>query len=359
MLKLNSRAVNADATSAPNLGIYTGYNSIFSNDWDVYSSYGGTIYARGNWWGSYPASPIYYGTLDYSNALSYDINARMAEIPPHSGPVGILAKLAADPDTSGMKKLNEAYIRYANGDCESALGLFQDIAARYQDAFAGSRALVFADRILEKLGRDAKANLCTTINRNPRARVASVAGSLLVSRLVKEGSYKDALNEALALINDQDKSIVKDALYNAGNILWYKFGDRETGKSYLTRLIAEFPDDPLSASAQSTLGESAPPSIKLPRAGGQDPTKNLLEVNNYPNPFNPSTIIRYTIPENGHTSLKVFDLLGREVAILVNEFKVAGTYEARFDASSLPSGVYVYRLVTAGKSLVQKMTLLR
>ena len=360
ILKLNSWAVYTDATSAPNLGIYTGYNSIHLNDYyDVYSNYSGTIYARGNWWGSYPASPSYYGTLDYSNAFSSDINGRMAEVPPRSGPVGILAKLAANPDTSGMKKLNEAYIRYANGDYEVALGLFQDIAAQYRDAFSGSRALVFADRIMEKLGRDAKANLYTTINRSPRARVASVAGSLLVSRLVKEGSYKDALNEALALINDQDKSIVKDALYNAGNILWYKFGDRETGKSYLTRLIAEFPDDPLSASAQSTLGESAPPSIKLPRAGGQDPTKNLLEVNNYPNPFNPSTIIQYTIPENGHTSLKVFDLLGREVEILVNEFKVAGTYEARFDASSLPSGVYVYRLVTAGKSLVQKMTLLR
>jgi tetratricopeptide (TPR) repeat protein len=360
VLKLNSWAVYTDATSAPNLGVYTGYNSIYSNDYyDVYSNYSGTIYARGNWWGSYPAAPSYYGTLDYSNAFSYDINGRLAETPGGNGIVRGLSKLGATPDTSGMRELDQAYKLYLNNDYEAALSSFQNIATRYRDAFVGSRALVFMDRILEKLGRDAKPDLRAAMNGAPGSKTASVARFLLVNELVKEGSYEEALGNAVSLMNDPNKSFVKDALYNAGNILWYKLGDRETGKSYLTRLTAEFPDDPLSASAKSTLGGFAPPSAKPPLAGRQAPTEYVLGTNNYPNPFNPSTIIRYTLPENGHTSLKVFDLLGREVAILVNEFKVAGTHEARFDASSLPSGVYVYRLEIAGKSLVQKMTLLR
>jgi hypothetical protein len=65
---------------------------------------------------------------------------------------------------------------------------------------------------------------------------------------------------------------------------------------------------------------------------------------NFPNPFNPSTKIRYDIPKTSLTSLKVYDVLGNEIITLVNEEKPAGNYEVEFDAPGLPSGVYFYRL---------------
>jgi photosystem II stability/assembly factor-like uncharacterized protein len=65
---------------------------------------------------------------------------------------------------------------------------------------------------------------------------------------------------------------------------------------------------------------------------------------NYPNPFNPSTVISYQLPITSHVSLKIFDLLGREVATLVNEEKRAGSYEVTFNAQNLSSGVYFYQL---------------
>ena len=65
---------------------------------------------------------------------------------------------------------------------------------------------------------------------------------------------------------------------------------------------------------------------------------------NYPNPFNPNTRIKYQIPNAGLVILKVYDILGKEVSKLVDEYKPAGNYEVEFDASSLPSGVYFYRL---------------
>jgi len=71
---------------------------------------------------------------------------------------------------------------------------------------------------------------------------------------------------------------------------------------------------------------------------------------NYPNPFNPTTIIKFTISDLRFTILKIYDVLGNEVATLVNEEKVAGIYEVEFDATGIPSGIYFYRLTTVDPS---------
>jgi hypothetical protein len=85
---------------------------------------------------------------------------------------------------------------------------------------------------------------------------------------------------------------------------------------------------------------------------------------NYPNPFNPTTTIRYMIAGTGeagavHTRLVVHDLLGREVAVLVNEPRAAGTYEVRFDATGLASGVYLCTLMAGGNRETRRLVLMR
>jgi hypothetical protein len=65
---------------------------------------------------------------------------------------------------------------------------------------------------------------------------------------------------------------------------------------------------------------------------------------NYPNPFNPATTIKFSIPQGGFVSMKVYDMLGREVAKVVNENLQAGAYEVNFDASNLTSGAYFYKI---------------
>ncbi|MDE3058522.1 MAG: T9SS type A sorting domain-containing protein, partial [Bacteroidota bacterium] len=80
---------------------------------------------------------------------------------------------------------------------------------------------------------------------------------------------------------------------------------------------------------------------------------------NFPNPFNPSTNIRFEIPVSGFVSLKVYDVLGREVVTLVNERKSPGTYNVNFDASGLPSGIYLYQLNSPEGTLTKKMVLLK
>ena len=79
--------------------------------------------------------------------------------------------------------------------------------------------------------------------------------------------------------------------------------------------------------------------------------------NNYPNPFNPTTIIRYSIPEASFTSIRIYNELGKEVSALVNETKSAGTYEVEFNASNLSSGVYYYKLQAGSFTETKKMIL--
>ena len=88
------------------------------------------------------------------------------------------------------------------------------------------------------------------------------------------------------------------------------------------------------------------------------PTEFILEQN-YPNPFNPSTVISYQLPVNSHITLKVYDVIGREVATLVNEVKEAGRYSTQFDGTKLSSGIYVARLQSGGKVQLKKMLLLK
>lgn len=80
---------------------------------------------------------------------------------------------------------------------------------------------------------------------------------------------------------------------------------------------------------------------------------------NYPNPFNPSTTINYSIPKSGNVKLTVFNILGREVKILVNQFQNAGVYSVNFDAEELSSGIYLYRLSSGQFSGTRKFILLK
>lgn len=91
-----------------------------------------------------------------------------------------------------------------------------------------------------------------------------------------------------------------------------------------------------------------------------DQLQNRFELSqNYPNPFNPTTTISYSIPKQSNVSLKVFDIVGREVAVLVDKEKSAGSHKIDFNASELSSGVYIYRLQSDDFSETKKMMLLK
>ncbi len=99
-------------------------------------------------------------------------------------------------------------------------------------------------------------------------------------------------------------------------------------------------------------------SVGIKKISGITPSGFSLEQN-YPNPFNQSSIIKFQSPVEGLTQLKIYDILGKEVSTLLNENLLPGTYELRFDAKDLPSGIYFYKLTTGNFTDTKRMIFLK
>ncbi|MBI1931305.1 MAG: T9SS type A sorting domain-containing protein [Ignavibacteriales bacterium] len=137
------------------------------------------------------------------------------------------------------------------------------------------------------------------------------------------------------------------------------------GTSYLRSCLPLSNGDILAAGYDHTSNIGDYVVVKLT----QNPTgveyQNSIQPNdftlyqNYPNPFNPITTIKYSVSVKSYIRLSVYDILGREVSILVNESKHAGNYEIEFDASHLASGIYFYRLQAGSLSKAKRMTLIK
>ncbi|MBU1097058.1 MAG: T9SS type A sorting domain-containing protein [Bacteroidetes bacterium] len=110
--------------------------------------------------------------------------------------------------------------------------------------------------------------------------------------------------------------------------------------------------------ASVRFNNNASPLTDIKKLENQIPSSFVLHQN-YPNPFNPSTTIKYEIIETGFTTLKIYDIIGNEVASLINEVKGAGNYAVNFNASGLSSGVYFYTISTKENQQTKKMLLLK
>ena len=158
--------------------------------------------------------------------------------------------------------------------------------------------------------------------------------SIVIQRKVGTGSFV-----FVAKIAPTD-SIFVDTSTSAGTAYYYRLSVMRTDSVELQ----SYPIT-LTVSANSVSAQPVPVEFEL--------------SNNYPNPFNPTTLIRYAIPEYGMVTLKLYDALGREMETMVNKAQQAGRYEVTVDGSHLPSGVYFYRLNSRGRSLTRKMSLVK
>uniref|UniRef100_UPI000E367709 T9SS type A sorting domain-containing protein n=1 Tax=Rhodohalobacter sp. SW132 TaxID=2293433 RepID=UPI000E367709 len=144
---------------------------------------------------------------------------------------------------------------------------------------------------------------------------------------------------------------VKDTSYTLNNNLL------ETGETYEWR-VRGVKDSVEGKWSRVYTFETDTDSRALTSVDGEAPLETAIEQN-YPNPFNPSTQIEFTLSELQNVTLSVYDMAGRQVAVLVDGMRQAGRHSASFHADHMASGVYFYRLVTETQSFTMKMTLLK
>ena len=182
-----------------------------------------------------------------------------------------------------------------------------------------------------------------------------------------------------------DVAIHEAALVTVPNVTFSSTGDFDTGSNYtigdasveeftfrtnffqadyigneipaatldLTGIVGNF-----SGTPQITARSSADFNFDVSADLGEMAYQFRLDQN-FPNPFNPTTSINYTIGETANVNLVIYDVLGRRVATLVNEVQSPGFYNVNFDATRLASGTYIYRLETADQVAIRKMMLIK
>ncbi|MGB2866983.1 MAG: T9SS type A sorting domain-containing protein, partial [Bacteroidota bacterium] len=184
--------------------------------------------------------------------------------------------------------------------------------------------------------------------------VGRVASEILPGSYRAAGRKADAIQAVRALQEKYSGSeSEKRALIFVAALMGNKEEERDIKKDCIAQLKAKF-GSTCDAGILAALGTDNSESKAV--AG---PEEEAGELSNYPNPFNPTTVISYKLIAVSNVSLRIFDILGREVAVLVNESKNPGRYSVTWDASKLPSGVYFSKLEVAGKSIIRKLLLIK
>ena len=185
----------------------------------------------------------------------------------------------------------------------------------------------------------------------------------LIWKAIDESDYEGALkltDEILAL-KDVAEDLKPEMLYEKGLIYKYYLNDKEKSGVMFTLILKNYPKSELCKLAALEQGVDFSITIDKKKNNTQQseiPNENVLG-NAYPNPFNPTTVISYSLKKQGYITLTVFDVLGKEVARLVDGVQTEGQHRVNFNGIDLPSGIYVYQLKGSDFILNKKMQLIK
>ena len=352
-------------------------NNIYGNSSaDGYASGGGIIIAEYNWWGVYPPSTSQFvigsgSSIDYSNALT-----SQGDCP--SGGGGMIVRqsssLTSGVDSSGS--IADIYQRATNTllsqDYTTSSSLYRLILR--SNAFVAYKQRAMA-RLLSVFLRSSDSAIISdlkshiigmdSLSQNAEALLAEAyAGSgnttnaaALANDLIAKNPGTETEKQALLLLaslQSFDKS-AESISAQALNDLKAKFGS-SLDQGLMTALTTANDVVSSNVSLNKEAVEKTNGTVVVENANTAVKEYN---IENYPNPFNPTTTIAYQLPKDGHVTIKIFDAIGREVTTLVDEFKPSGRYSVQFDASRLSSGIYFYSLRSSNYNTVKKMSLIK
>lgn len=355
---------------AGTISSYGRNNSIYNNYTNDARSYkNSVVYAQCNWWGN-------DGAQIYKDATStLDVQFPLASDPWNQGPppgeegMNIIINNNDSPDDGDgfnpdSSVLAGIYLEAQERIVEAVLHYKQMVMNDNHPGFALGRLVGIKNRYHIQNIRNYLENLL--IENRPYKPIVM---TLFAGILLGEDKYNLAMLLYSQIINQYPNT------YYSVNALFEKFfaalnyeNDRVLAEQLLQELMALGLTDEefimrlqIAENLYNTYGLEN--FTKSSYTGLENNESEIVDhyslSENFPNPFNPTTSIKYQIPKAGNVTLKIYDILGSEIATLVDDFKETGRYEVNFNASSLASGVYIYRINVNDYTNVKKMVLLK
>jgi hypothetical protein len=339
-------------------------NQIYDNtSYNARALSGNEILAEGNWWGTDPPNVSKIsGTVDYTPWMRHQ-----SEYPP-TGSWGDGEDAPIDPEIIAgvetmtmdeLTKLKQARESFLKGEYGESKQLYKDILSGSENTETQSQAIVGLYQIF-CMTRDISLVEEARSHRELWNDAGITAGEILYNMYAALGRYDDSRSVAESLIQRHpDSETEMHALIHLAALRGFTVEMEEVSQKALAELTRKY-GTAIDKGLLAALGGDPHEVERF--AGDMNDKENdpeELSLTSYPNPFNPATTLHYSLPSKGHIVLKIYDVLGREVKVLVDEYRDAGSYNVTFDASRLPSGVYFSRIDFAGQSLVQRMLLVK
>jgi hypothetical protein len=366
----SSLALLGDIMALPKITVYrAGNNSIHNNGTlsgtysgkEVYNATSTTVEANENYWGGTPTSSQFFGPSDYTNWLSSPpTGTSIAGLPPGDDSSILLTKnglshLSGDDDDTVIKKEIiqnlRALIAQSPGSTEAVSALMTIFSFIRTDR---------NDRLGERNG--IYGYLHGLSQAHGQLEIGRRALQLMIIERLGRENFAKAIEHAqtaLAKFSGEMRQEVMSLLIR----LLLRTGEIAKAQQLFDAYKTDYPDDVnmhellqgMFDHAEHDLAHSAPANGGLPRPStNPDVTESSAPrefslAQNFPNPFNPATEIRYALPQAGKVTLKIFNMLGEQVRVLIDDYKPAGQYTTLWDGkdsqgNTVASGIYLYQI---------------
>ncbi len=352
-------------------------NNIYGGTlYDAYADGGATIEAEYNWWNQSPPNwnKIYYVPGSYIDTLNWLTS--QGGCPGGGGDVIVQGGSSATTSVDSSGSASQLYQRATNAfliqDYATSSSLCQFILKSNASVADKQRAMV---RLLSVLLQSGDTTIVSELKSFMVGTdsLSQTAEELLANAYTATGKTSNAVSLANDLISkNPGTEIEKRALLLLASLRAYDKSAESISAQALQDVKAKYGSslDQGMMAALTTANDVAAVSLSpnksvAQKAKGEAKVENAngpvteYGIENYPNPFNPTTTIAYQLPKDGKVTIKIYDAIGRVVTTLVDEFKPSGRYSVQFDASRLASGIYFYSIRSGNYNAVKKMLLLK
>jgi tetratricopeptide (TPR) repeat protein len=350
---------------------YLEYITLCNNTWDIYTDGTSTGYGDASAFSGNPASTT-YGNVTYNN---YSICSWPKRTPS-------LSSFTKDPSYDDFSKVSDGYFTLMKkiysenkeasvidhskyiSDYTSLKNNFNLFITQNPNSKLAKTSLSAITHILKAVNdyEGLKTYLEAIVDKKELLNLNGLAKKYLMDYYCNQSNYAQALTLADEIItnNSTDTDLICHILYSKGLIYQYSLDRKDEAIKIYEEILSNYPDNAAAMPAKIQL-KNMGVEVKDIDISDKTVTKTELKFDsgNYPNPFNPTTTISYSLPTDGKVVVKVFDVLGRELTTLVNETASAGKHSVVWNGNNSASGIYFYSITFKNQTLYKKMLLVK